>query len=83
VLDWDKLSRNERVGDAGFMVVDLMADVLQKDEITGLYGEEAGGGFGMKEFGVLLLSSSGKGAVRWVAIHNPVITFRWVPEKNC
>jgi hypothetical protein len=73
VLDWDKLSNNDHVGDAGFKLADLLADAPQRDENTGLYGEEADGGHGMKEFKVLL-SSSGKGTVPWGAKHNPVIT---------
>jgi phosphatidylserine decarboxylase len=40
-LDWDKLSSNDHVGDAGFMVADLITDAPQRDESTGLYGEEA------------------------------------------
>ena len=40
VLDWDKLSSNDRVGDAGFMVADLMDDMPRWDEKTGSYGEE-------------------------------------------
>ena len=75
-LDWDKLSSNDHVGDAGFMVADLIADAPQGDENTGLYGEEVDGGHGMKEFKVPLISSSRKGAALWEAKHNPVITFR-------
>jgi phosphatidylserine decarboxylase len=59
-----------------------MADAPQRDERTGLYGEEADGGHGMKEFGVPLISSSGKGAVLWEAKYNSVITFRRVPLKK-
>jgi len=33
-----KLSTNDHVGDAGFTVVNLMADAPQRDENTGLYG---------------------------------------------
>ena len=62
MLDWDKLSSNDHVGDAGFMVADLIADAPQRDEGTGLYGEEADGGHVMKEFKVPLVSSNGKGA---------------------
>jgi hypothetical protein len=40
VLDWGKLSSNNHVSDGEFVVADLMADVLQRDESTGLYGEE-------------------------------------------
>ena len=44
MLDWDKLSSNDHVGDAGFMEADLMADTPRRDEGTALYGEEADGG---------------------------------------
>jgi phosphatidylserine decarboxylase len=47
-----QLSGNDYVGDAEFMVADLMTDAPQRDENAGLYGEEAGGGYGMKEFRV-------------------------------
>jgi hypothetical protein len=41
--------------------VHLIADAPQRDEGTGLYGEEADGGHGMNEFKVPLISSNGKG----------------------
>ena len=40
MLDRDKLLSNDHVGDAGFMVADLMADMQQWDGRTGSYGEE-------------------------------------------
>jgi hypothetical protein len=43
-----------------FMVADLIADAPQRDESTGLYREEADGGYVMKEFKVPLISSNGK-----------------------
>ena len=76
VLDGDKLSSKDHVGDAGFMVADLIADAPQRDEGNGLYGEEADGGHVMKEFEVPLISANGKDAALWEAKHNPVITFR-------
>jgi len=75
LIDWDKLSSNEHVGDAGFMVANLIADAPQRDENTGLCGEEAGWGHRLKSLG-FRISSAGKGAVPWEAKHNPVITFR-------
>ena len=39
-----------------------MADAQQRDERAGLYGQEADGGHGMKEFRVPLMFLSGKGA---------------------
>ena len=71
ILDWDKLSSNDHVGDVEFMVADLIPDALQRDESTGLYGEEADRGHMMKEFKVPLISSNGKGAVLWEAKNNP------------
>ena len=50
MLDWDKLSSNDHVRDAGFMVADFMADTPRRDEGTGLYDEKADGGHDMKEF---------------------------------
>ena len=63
MLDLVKLSSNDHVGNVGFMVVDLMADMPQRDEYTELYSEEADGGNGVEEFKVHLLSSNGKGIV--------------------
>ena len=44
VLDWDKLSNNDHVGDAGVHGCGFEADAPQRDESTGL---EAHGGLGM------------------------------------
>ena len=76
VLDWDKLSSNDHVGDVGFMVSELLADAPQRDEGTGLYDVDVDGKHPMKEFR-LPLSSTGTGKeMPWEAKHNPVITFR-------
>ena len=40
VLDWDKLSANDYVGDAAIEVADLAANVPKKDPNTGLYPEQ-------------------------------------------
>src|SRR5579859_6453523 len=50
VLDWDKLSSNDYVGDASFSVSELVADAPQIDPVTGLYAAEEGGDHPMKEF---------------------------------
>jgi phosphatidylserine decarboxylase len=73
VLDWDKLSSNDHVGDAGFMVSELLADAPQRDPITGLYDDDADGKHPMKEFQLPLSTAKEK---PWEAKHNPVITFR-------
>jgi phosphatidylserine decarboxylase len=47
VLDWDKLSSNNHVGDAGFMVADLIADAPQRDvRVLGCMGKRRMGGTG-------------------------------------
>ena len=43
VLDWDKLSSNDHVGDASFSVSELLAKAPKKDEKTGLYPEDNDG----------------------------------------
>ncbi|KAF7971904.1 hypothetical protein HWV62_19467 [Athelia sp. TMB] len=75
VLDWDKLSSNDHVGDAGFSVAELMAEGQgpQVDEKTGLYAADADGKHAMKEFRVPLTTAK---EMAWEAKHNPVITFR-------
>ncbi|KZP03508.1 hypothetical protein FIBSPDRAFT_915298 [Athelia psychrophila] len=77
VLDWDKLSSNDYVGDANFSVAELMGEGQgpQVDERTGLYSADADGKHPMKEFSVPL--SVGKESVLpWEGKHHPVITFR-------
>ncbi|KZP19931.1 hypothetical protein FIBSPDRAFT_932533 [Athelia psychrophila] len=77
VLDWDKLSSNDYVGDANFSVAELMGEGQgpQVDERTGLYSADADGKHPMKEFSVPL--SVGKECVLpWEGKHHPVITFR-------
>ncbi|KAI0706958.1 phosphatidylserine decarboxylase-domain-containing protein [Earliella scabrosa] len=73
VLDWDKLSSNDHVGDASFDVAKLMADAPKKDEKTGLYPEEEDGKRGMTDFELPL--QTGK-EMPWESKHNPTITFR-------
>jgi phosphatidylserine decarboxylase len=83
ILDWDKLSSNDYVGETGFDVGELVADAPQRDPITGLYpvdeDDEVGGGGGvgaghpMKEFSLPLTATK---EMPWEAKHAPVITFR-------
>ena len=37
VLNWDKLSSNDHIGDASFSVKDLVDSAPQPDPVTGLY----------------------------------------------
>jgi phosphatidylserine decarboxylase len=73
VLDWDKLSSNDHVGDASFMVSELLADAPQMDPITGLYEDDADGKHPMKEFQLPLSTAK---EMPWESKHNPVIKFR-------
>jgi phosphatidylserine decarboxylase len=73
VLDWDKLSSNDHVGDARFDVSELVKDAPQPDPRTGLYGEDGDGSHPMKEFRLPLVTAKG---VSWEAKHNPVLCFR-------
>ncbi|KAI0311126.1 phosphatidylserine decarboxylase-domain-containing protein [Amylostereum chailletii] len=73
VLDWDKLSSNDHVGDATFEVARLMANVPQKDPNTGLYPEEEDGSRTFEEFKLPLQTPKES---PWEAKHNPMITFR-------
>lgn len=73
VLDWDKLSSNDHVGDAAFDVSQLTANVPLRDPKTGLYPEEEDGSRTFQEF-TLPLSTAKE--MPWESKHNPTITFR-------
>ncbi|KAF9220448.1 hypothetical protein BS17DRAFT_797725 [Gyrodon lividus] len=73
VLDWDKLSSNDHVGDARFDVSELVKDAPQPDPRTGLYGEDGDGSHPMKEFQLPLMTAK---EMPWEAKHNPVLRFR-------
>lgn len=76
VLDWDKLSSNDHVGDAGLSVKMLRENAPQKDPNTQLYPEEMDGTQdGMQEF-TLPLSTDKE--MPWEAKHNPELTIRCV-----
>ncbi|KAH7884251.1 phosphatidylserine decarboxylase-domain-containing protein [Phlebopus sp. FC_14] len=73
VLDWDKLSSNDHVGDARFDVSELVQDAPQPDPRTGLYNEDEDGSHPMKEFQLPLVTAK---EMPWEAKHNPVLKFR-------
>ena len=73
VLDWDKLSSNNHVGDASFDVARLLADAPKKDEKTGLYPEEEDGMRSMRSFELPLQTAK---EMPWESKHNPTISFR-------
>ncbi|EPQ52482.1 hypothetical protein GLOTRDRAFT_140216 [Gloeophyllum trabeum ATCC 11539] len=73
VLDWDKLSSNDHVGDASFNISELLADVPAKDPATGLYTDDTNGDTPMKEFKLPLSTAK---EMPWEGRHNPTITFK-------
>ncbi|KAL6301148.1 phosphatidylserine decarboxylase-domain-containing protein [Sparassis latifolia] len=73
VLDWDKLSSNDHVGDASFNVAELIANAPQKEEATGLYPADEDGLSPMKEFCLPLTTAK---EVPWESKHAPVLIFR-------
>ena len=75
VLDWDKLSSNDHIGDASFNVKDLVRSAPQRDPVTGLYSEADDGDHPMTEYKLPL-------KMPWKLTHDPVITFRYVFLKR-
>jgi len=73
VLDWDKISSNDHVGDALLNVEELSKCVPQKNEQTGLYPPEEEGVGQMKEFSLPLSTAK---EMPWESKHNPTITFK-------
>ncbi|KAH8112668.1 phosphatidylserine decarboxylase-domain-containing protein [Phellopilus nigrolimitatus] len=74
VLDWDKLSSNDHVGDASFDLSELLKDAPKKSETTNLYPESAARSTNeMQEFKLHLSTAK---EVPWEAKHNPVLTVR-------
>ena len=74
VLDWDKLSSNDHVGDANFDVNELVKKAATKDESTGLYPENVGRNENeMQEFRLSLTTAK---EMPWESKHNPVLSVR-------
>lgn len=73
VLDWDKLTSNDHVGDASFDVSELLASAPQPDPETGLYSTYNDTN-GMKEMKLNLTTVKSA----WESKHNPVLTVRSV-----
>lgn len=76
LLDWDKLSSNDYIGDSSLDVSELLVDAVQADPETGLYPclteSQSQGGNG-KEFTLPITTSK---EVHWEAKHNPTLTLR-------
>ncbi|KAF8994050.1 phosphatidylserine decarboxylase-domain-containing protein [Cyathus striatus] len=73
LLDWDKLSANDHIGDTNFDVKDLVASAPQPNPETGLYAADAGGDHPMREMKLHITTAKEAG---WESKHNPVITVR-------
>jgi phosphatidylserine decarboxylase len=72
VLDWDKLTGNDQVGEVHLSLAELMANAPQPDLVTGLYQEGVETTEDMKVF-VLPLNASGSG---WDNKFSPKLTVR-------
>jgi phosphatidylserine decarboxylase len=72
VLDWDKLSSNDHVGDAAVEIAELAANVPNKDPDTGLYPEDEDGTRTFQEFKLPLATAK---EMPWESKHNPILTF--------
>ncbi|KAI6017976.1 phosphatidylserine decarboxylase-domain-containing protein [Pisolithus microcarpus] len=73
VLDWDKLSSNDYVGDAKFDVSELVKDAPQPCAGLGLYDLDADGSHPTKEFNLPLGTSK---EVAWEAKYAPMLHVR-------
>ena len=74
VLDWDKLSSNDHVGDASFEVGELLKNAPSKDEKTGLYPNNVAiSSNDMKEFKLSLATAK---EMPWESKHSPVLTVK-------
>jgi phosphatidylserine decarboxylase len=54
ILDWDKLSSNDHIGDASLNVKELLDSAPQRDPVTGLYNKQDED-HPMAEYGLRLL----------------------------
>lgn len=80
ILDWDKLSSNDYIGDASLNVQELIQEAPQIDEKSGLYDanvleNRGGAGVGLKEYSISLKPPADK-ANNWEGKHKPTITFK-------
>lgn len=74
VLDWDKLSSNDHVGDSNINVNELIKNAPKKDPKTSLYPEEAAtADREAQEFKLSLVTAK---EMPWESKHNPVLTVR-------
>ena len=85
VLDWDKLSGNDFIGEANLNVAGLIEGAPKPDATTGIYKEAISAieTIAMKEF---TLPLTPKKDVKWDATHSPQLVFKYVcttaPRSN-
>ena len=76
VLDWDKLSSNDHIGDATFDLTELISRAPQKDPDTGLYAAGEDGIHDLDDFKIQLVMPKDLGAD---PKYKPELSFRLVP----
>ena len=72
ILDWDKLSSNNHVGDAAVEIAELAANVPNKDPDTRLYPEDEDDMRTFQEFKLPLAMAK---EMPWESKYNPILTF--------
>ncbi|EJU05118.1 hypothetical protein DACRYDRAFT_76182 [Dacryopinax primogenitus] len=73
VLDWDKITSNDHVGDVSFPLADLLGDIPEKDPQTGLYPAESIGAHDMKELRLALQTQNNPS---WEGKFTPTLTVK-------
>ncbi|KZP00337.1 hypothetical protein CALVIDRAFT_476192 [Calocera viscosa TUFC12733] len=73
VLDWDKLTSNDHVGDVSFPLADLLQDVPEQDPKTGLYPAETIGAHALKELKLPLQTQNNPA---WEGKFTPTLTVK-------
>ncbi|KAG6815105.1 hypothetical protein H0H87_005075, partial [Tephrocybe sp. NHM501043] len=76
VSDWDKISSNDFVGEAGFEVQDLIRQAPQKNPETGMYDPTEEGEHPMVHLKLRLEGEPGREAPEWEGRHTPVVYLR-------
>ena len=74
ILDWDKLTSNDHIGDVNFCVKDLVENAPQRDPGTGLYSVDDNGDHPMTDYKLQLTAAK---EMQWDPKYNPVIKFRY------
>ena len=81
VLDWDKLTGNDLIGETGFSLPELMANVPKPDPNTGIYPAlVAEGQHDMTEYKLPIVTDKN---AAWEYKHAPVLKFRYQTLGFC